>query len=116
MKKWHIVTPLSLEAQIALDTDEAKDEDLLQISFDEIVANQLWNANIFDAINKLSPKALIDDYESAEITDLAEMSNIIVFIENNLATYPIYLQGIISDLILLFKKAVAVKTGIYFFF
>lgn len=116
MKKWYIVTPLSIKAEIALNTDEAKDEELLQLSFDEIVANQLWKANIFDIMNQLSPNALIDDYESAQITDLAEMSNIIVFMESNLATHPTTLQGTISDLIVLFKKAVAVKTGVYFFF
>lgn len=116
MKQWYIITPLSTAAQIALDTDEAKDEDLLTVCFDETKAQQLWISGIFDDINQLSPNALIDDYESAEIIDLKEIEAIISNIKSNLSSYIIDLEDIIFQILALFEKAKELHTGVYFFF
>jgi hypothetical protein len=116
MKQWYIITPLSIAAQIALDTDEAQDEDLLTVCFDETKAQQLWVSGIFDSMNQLSPNALIDDYESAEIIDLEEIDAIISNIKNNLSSYTIDLQALVFQILALFEKAKEVQTGVYFFF
>ena len=115
MKTRVITVPQNKKAMIALDFDEAKDEDLIQFSLNEVEFKKLWDYNFFMTINNLVD-VNIDDYEDENILDNKKLKKII---ESNVFDNPIYDDEILPTIINiknLFFEALNRQTGVFFFF
>ncbi len=119
MKYREIIVPLNKRAELELDMgkNEIASEKLI-LSEEEFYF--LFDSGIFNSINSISG-SLIDDYEDCSITDINNLINLIVFLENyekglKTSKSNVILKKLISKIIFLVKKAVEMKTGVYFFF
>lgn len=111
MKK--IVVPVSAEAMSRLDFDENIEGDLIELILDKRSFDKLWGLGIFEKLNS-SLDICIDDYEDESITesdDLKVAREIIARTAEDTAD-----DGNIARILVMTDKAIACKTGLFFFF
>ena len=102
-----ISVPKTEEAQTLLDYDECPNELLLEIQLSQEEFDILWHAKFFAVINSTCD-ALIDDYESEEITDLRNIELAIIKIRG--ISWPENSVYLVEKVLDLFVKAKELKT------
>lgn len=110
MKNKTIVVPKNKDAEIALDYDRATPEQLIEMTLDETMFNELWEAGIFDRINNIAG-VNIDIYENEYIAEIEKLEKVLasdIFTAN--------LIDSVKRIKFLFEEAVKRETGIYFYF
>jgi hypothetical protein len=115
MNKRFITVPKDHEAEIALDLDEAKSEQLIEVVLDDIEFKTLWENDFFESINAIA-NSNIDDYESESIIEsekLKEIANSSIF-TNKL--FDENLSKKVNEIRNVFFEAINRGTGVYFFF
>lgn len=107
----YITVPKDKDAEIALDYDTAKPEQLIEWELSQEEFVELWNLQIFDKINSTCD-TIIDDYEDESITEpnsLYQCSIIINQTKN-------YGNGSVKRFSEMVRTAIDLKTGLYFYF
>ncbi|MFX1705970.1 hypothetical protein PV783_18530 [Chitinophaga sp. CC14] len=110
MKNKTIVVPKNKDAEIALDYDRATPEQLIEMTLDETMFKELWEAGIFDRINNIAG-VNIDIYEDEYIAEIEKLEKVLasdIFTAN--------LIDSVKRIKSLFEEAVKRETGIYFYF
>ena len=108
-----ISVPLSVEAMSRLDTNESVPGDLQELTLNESDFYDLHNAGFFAAINAATGSN-IDEFEDDAIVDFEQIQNglrVVAEFRGREKSKPIYKE--IEDL---FKKAISINSGVYFFF
>ncbi len=111
----HIIVPNDKEAEAALDYDEAKDEQVIRLTLNDEDFLFLWKAGIFELINDVA-NANIDDFESEEITDTANIQKVITALISRSLFADERLKLHLQKITDLFEEALRRKVGIYIFF
>lgn len=115
MKKRFVTVPKNHEAEIALDLDEAKSEQLIEVALDGIEFKTLWENGFFESINSIA-NSNIDDYESESITESEYLNKVVI---SNIFTNKLFDENLskkITEIRNVFFEAINRKTGVYFFF
>ncbi len=105
-----ISVPLTMEAMERLDTDTCIDGDLQELELGELDYEKLWKSGIFEELNK-NLDIIIDDYEDEKIP-LERLQEAITIVEN----LPQTNNPQTSALLDLFRVALELKTGVFFYF
>jgi len=77
---------------------------------------ELDKLGIWDNLNNISPNALIDHHEEAEITNPEELEDVIIFLRKNIDLFSKESNKVILELIDLIEEALSIGVGVYFFF
>ncbi len=108
-----IVVPKTEDAMRRLDFNESRENDLLELSLDDLEYNDISQSGLFQIINK-ELEIYIDDYEDESVTDLSKMIKMKeimgTYIEKNKNIVFLYKFLNIVD------QAIVLKTGIFFYF
>ena len=110
-----ICVPKNAQAQIDLDFDEAKQDELIELQLDDASFDDLQKSGFISLINRMIGSN-IDSYEDETIFDLnklIQISNSNLFDEQY---YDSKLYQVIENIHTLFKKAIEFETGVYFYF
>lgn len=111
MKK--IIVPVSVEAMSRLDFDENIEGDLIELALNKRSFDELWGLGIFERLNS-SLDICIDDYEDESITESDNLNVAREIIAH--AAEEMIENGDLAQLLLMTDKAIACKTGLFFFF
>lgn len=106
-----MIVPKDIDAENALDYDEATPEQLIKLEFAESEFKELWNVGFFDALNEMT-WAMIDDFESAEIIKKEDLEEVL---GSDVFDIPVS-NDILVRIKYLFQEALERGTGVYFFF
>lgn len=109
-----IIVPKDKKAEIALDYDEALDEQLIKLKLTNNEFNSLWENNIFSLINETA-NCNIDVFEDENITNTKTIKIVIEELKNIQSNSTI-INDILLSIIKLFIEASERGTGIYFYF
>jgi hypothetical protein len=108
-----IIVPKDKEAEDALEFDEAKEAQLIKLVLQDNEFYELHQNGIFELINS-SANVNIDDFESEEVTDENQLSNVISDLMKK--GVPENIKSKTEQIIFLFKEAIERRTGVYFYF
>ena len=105
--------PLDSLAQEALDRDEASQDQLMERQITNEEFEYLFKSGILEKINT-ECDCNIGDYESEEITELANLKKFrdILYNEGSKGGF----ESLFKDLLKLSNEAVERRTGVYIFF
>ncbi len=111
MPNYYITVPKDKKAEEALDYDNAKEEELIQVVLDSDEYSEY--SYIFD---KISSECQVDitQYEQEEIVDAKKLEICLFALEQLSATGKTHL--FLEKFKTLVKEAIIRETGIYFFF
>jgi hypothetical protein len=116
MKKRVIVVPKDKNAESALNYNNAKSEQLIELFLSEDEFSVLYNYKVFDLINEVAISN-IDDYEDCSIKDSIIISRVISALEKKISiNQDIASQVLVKKILVLFKEARHMETGVYFYF
>lgn len=108
-----ISVPKNKDAEIALDYNQATEDQLIEISLSDEEFSELWNEGIFSLINDIAGTN-IDDFEDDNIIDKEKIKKIIdklSYIQKSGL-----LKNKLGQIITLFEEAFIRGTGVYFYF
>lgn len=106
-----IIVPKDKQAEHDLDYDKASPEQLIEIRLTSDELYELDKAGVFDYMNEVS-NAMIDDFESAEITIKEHLLQIF---NSKIFDTPIHTEKL-KQIRSLFQEALDRNTGVYFYF
>jgi hypothetical protein len=115
MKQRVITVPKDHEAEKALDLDEAKSEQLIEVILDDFEFKTLWEGGFFKSINAMV-NVNIDDYESESISEREKLKEVI---SSSLFDSKLFNEDLlkkINEIRSVFFEAINRGTGVYFFF
>lgn len=115
MKKRFITVPKDHEAEMALDLDVAKSEQLIEIVLDDIEFKTLKESGFFKSINSIAGSN-IDDYESESIIGSEELNKVAI---SSIFTNKLFDENLskkVNEIRNVFFEAINRETGVYFFF
>jgi hypothetical protein len=110
-----ICVPKDSLAQTHLEFDESQPGEIMELNLDDDTFNNLWKANFFKSINKLT-HSIIDNFEDESISEKAKLTEVL---NSNLFDKKLYdkeLHQAIDKIKDLFSKAIIYETGVYFYF
>lgn len=110
-----ICVPKNNLAQKHLDANECQPDELIELTIDEEVFNDLFNLGFFYSINNLA-HSNIDNFEDDSITNKKFLLKILNSDLFNEKKYSKNLFDAISNIKDMFNKALTFKTGVYFYF
>jgi hypothetical protein len=108
----YISVPTSLEAMQRLDFDECIDGDLLELTISDEQFNCLLGTGLISELNN-SIGVNIDEFEDEKITDINKLTIAKTIAEKACATKSDQISQLVLSQI---DKAIALKTGVFFFF
>ena len=111
MKLRTIVVPKDMDAEHALNYDEAKPDQLIEVVLNEIEFKDLWEDAFFERINNMADTN-IDNYEDESIVDREKLRKVLSNDIFNRSTNTSKINQIRG----LFEEAIKRETGIYFYF
>jgi hypothetical protein len=106
-----IVVPKDKQAEADLDYNRASPEQLIEIRLTDVEFNALDAAGVFNSMNEITD-AMIDEFESAEITREELLKQVLTSAVFDLSDTNDKLKLIRN----LFQEAIERGTGVYFFF
>ena len=102
-----ISVPKDKEAESALDYNNAKPEQLVELKLTNEEFDMLWEEGIFSLINRIS-SSNIDDFEDEHITEL----DVISLVLKELKMCSVRSKNIVK----MFELALEYRTSIHFYF
>ncbi|WP_353160825.1 hypothetical protein [Myroides odoratus] len=102
-----ISVPKDKEAESALDYNNAKPEQLVELTLTNEEFDMLWEEGIFSLINRIS-SSNIDDFEDEHITEL----DVISLVLKELKMCSVHSKNIVK----MFELALEYRTSIHFYF
>ena len=117
MRKRVIIVPKDKKAEQALDINEAKREQLIELTIDEKDFIFIYQTGIIELINR-EGNANVDDFEDDCVSGKENLSTVINalslerFLENTTPTQ----QQLLNNILKLFNEAFDRGTGVYFYF
>ncbi len=115
MRNRIITVPKDKGAENALNYNEAKDEQLIEIILTETEYLILYDNKVFDLINQ-EGHANIDDFEEESITEKESIEKVIKALEKRSSLTFDSSSSLINDIIRLFKEALNRDTSVHFYF
>ena len=115
MNNRFITVPKDQKALIALDFDQASDDQLIEVILDEDEFNMLWNSGFFKHLNRLA-NAYIDNGEDESITNIEILKNLLKSDLFEMDFQDAKLNQTLKDIKNLFNEAIKHETGVFFFF
>lgn len=106
-----ITVPKDKQAEVDLDYDKASPEQIFEVKLTDEEFNELNAAGVFDLMNDLT-SALIDEFESAEITIKEDLQKVLA---SDIFERQIKNERL-NQIKVLFEEAIKRDTGVYFFF
>ncbi len=113
--KYIIIVPKNKKAEKALDYDQAKNGDLMELFLTKEEFYILWNADVFDLLNEVGD-AWIDEYEEGDITSAENLQKSIQALQAKDYSHNTQLSALVNKLIQLMQEALKRGVGIYFYF
>lgn len=106
-----ITVPKDKQAEIDLDYDKASSEQIFEVKLTDEEFNELSAAGVFNMMNDLT-NAMIDEFESAEITAKEDLQKVLVsdIFEKQIKNEKL------NQIKILFEEAIKRDTGVYFYF
>ena len=110
-----ITVPKDGEAMVALDYNEASDDQLIEMRLDDREFYAVWESGFFDSLNDMA-KVNINDYEDDAITNVEVLKEVVSsgLFERELGDAE--LNGLLKQMKELFQEAIVRGTGVFFFF
>ncbi|MGQ8869829.1 hypothetical protein [Myroides sp. TSA_177.3] len=102
-----ISVPKDKEAESALDYNNAKPEQLVELKLTNEEFDILWEEGIFSLINRISGSN-IDDFEDEHITDLDVISLVLKELK--------MCDAHSKDIVKMFELALEYRTSVHFYF
>jgi len=113
--EYTITLPKNKKAEEALNYNQAKNEDLIELSLTKEEFYILWNAEVFDLLNEVGD-AWIDEYEEGDITSAERLQKSIKALQAEDYSHNAQLSALVDKLIQLMQEALKRGVGIYFYF
>lgn len=106
-----IIVFVSIEVMNCFDFDECVEGDLIEMNFDELEFEKIWNLGVFDKLNDFFG-VNIDIYEDEFLIGV----DILVKVKNMFEKSFDYFDYFIKQLLFMINKVIEYKIGIFFFF
>lgn len=115
MRSRFITVPKDAEAVVALDYNEASDDQLIEIILDDREFYAIWKSGFFSSLNYMA-KVNIDDSEDDGITDVEVLKEVVNSSLFDVELGDPKLNRLLEEMRVLFQEAIARGTGVFFFF
>lgn len=110
-----ITVPNDAAAMVALDYNEASDDQLIQMRLEDRPFYAIWESGFFDSLNNMA-KVNIDNYEDDGIVDVEVLKEVVGSGLFEMELVDRGLNKLLQEMKGLFQEAIVRGTGVFFFF